>query len=93
MMEMPRPTARQTAFTRLAEHLATAQDMADSGSYGEAFGYLEEAVKIALAHVEIPEVATRGGPRDEAVNERLVSYDSADVWRGVESHPLFPLGR
>jgi hypothetical protein len=43
--------------------------------------------------VEIPEVATRGGPRDEAVNERLVSYDSADVWRGVESHPLFPLGR
>jgi hypothetical protein len=88
-METERPTALPRPLERLALSLAAAQDMADSGFYPAAFGYLEEAVQIALAAYREPGPTRSTAEADAAEGERLLAFDAADVWRGVASSPLF----
>lgn len=88
-MDPERPIARPPHIVRLAERLATAQDLADQGHYITAFGYLGEAVELALAFYgpeELTQVSV--GAREVAVATQR-GHDCADVWVGVVSHPLF----
>jgi hypothetical protein len=88
-VEEERPTAMPAPLRRLAEHLATAQDMADSAQYSMAFGYLEQAVKLALDYFREQEAIRPCVEAIEREGERHDESDAADVWRGVVSHPLF----
>lgn len=54
-----------------------------------AFGYLEEAVSIALDYYGPQEPTQVAVEAREAAAARVRGYDAADVWAGVESHPLF----
>jgi len=88
-MEIAEPTARPAHIVRLAEHLATAQHMADCGFYTTAFGYLEAAVNIALDYYGPQEPTQVDVGAREAALALTHGFDAADVWAGVESHPLF----
>jgi hypothetical protein len=88
-VEDQRPTARPAHIVRLAEHLTTAQDMADRHQYPAAFGYLEQAVSIMLAFYDTGELTQVVVGAREARVATNHGYDAADVWKGVVSHPLF----
>jgi hypothetical protein len=90
-MESSALTALPRLFERLAMRLAAAQDMADCGLHATAFGYLEESVQFALDTWSEAVVILEGGERGGSTAVELPAYDCADVWRGVESLPLFPI--
>jgi hypothetical protein len=89
-MDSCMPIARPRFLEKLAERLAASQDMADSGDYARAFGYLEQACNLAITGYVVQEVTQESDATDGAGVERWLYFDDDDGWRSVESHPLHP---